>query len=95
MSTPPTPRKASRLERTHRIRRLAVTWTVIAFVAVWGGLFVQLRTGHDPSLGSGTATAALTSTTSATSGTSAGSVPSTVSSTASSSAPSAVTTSQS
>lgn len=92
MSTPRTPSNASRLERTRRIRRLAVTGTVIAFVAVWGGLFVQLRTGHDPSLGTGAAAAALTATTSDTSPVS-GTPASTGS--ARSGAPSAVTTSQS
>jgi hypothetical protein len=64
MPAPPTHRKPSRAERTRRIRRLVVTWTVIAFVAAWAGIFVQMRAGDDPSLGTGTAAAALTTTTS-------------------------------
>jgi hypothetical protein len=64
MPAPPTHRKPSRVERTRRIRRLVLTWTVIAFVAAWAGIFVQMRAGDDPSLGTGTAAAALSSTTS-------------------------------
>lgn len=56
-STPPRP---SRHERTRRIRRLAVTWTVVAFAAVWGVIYVQMRDGKDPALGTGVTNAAVT-----------------------------------
>jgi hypothetical protein len=56
-STPPRP---SRHERTRRIRRLAVTWTVVAFAAVWGVIYVQMRDGKDLALGTGVTNAAVT-----------------------------------
>lgn len=59
-STPPRP---SRHERTRRIRRLAVTWTVVAFAAVWGVIYVQMRDGKDPALGTGVTNAAVTTPT--------------------------------
>ncbi|UTI65642.1 hypothetical protein NBH00_05380 [Paraconexibacter antarcticus] len=62
MTTPagPTPPRPSRRERTRRIRRLAVTWTVVAFAAVWGVIYVQMRDGKDPALGTGVTNAAAT-----------------------------------
>lgn len=62
MATPagPTPPRPSRHERTRRIRRLAVTWTVVAFAAVWGVIYVQMRDGRDPALGTGVVNAAAT-----------------------------------
>ncbi|MCW3014211.1 MAG: hypothetical protein JWO02_1303 [Solirubrobacterales bacterium] len=67
-TTPPAaaaqPRKPTRIQRARRVQRLVVTWTVIAFVAAWGGIYVQMRAGSDPALGSGTAAAtSLVSTT--------------------------------
>ncbi|WP_354701049.1 hypothetical protein DSM112329_01355 [Paraconexibacter sp. AEG42_29] len=57
--------KPTRQERTRRVRRLAVTWTVVAFAAVWGVIFTQMRAGADPALGAGApAVAATTGTTS-------------------------------
>lgn len=62
MATPtgPISPKPSRHERTRRIRRLAVTWTVVAFAAVWGVIYLQMRDGRDPALGSDATNAAVT-----------------------------------
>jgi hypothetical protein len=68
---------AARRARVGRLRRRAVAWTVIAFVALWGAVYVQMRSGADPALGAGTKAAvvtkaATTSGAAASSGTSAG-----------------------
>lgn len=64
MPTAPTPTPAlrrhpgaGRRERVRRIRRRVVTWTVVAFVALWGAVYMQMRAGNDPVLGAGTSAA--------------------------------------
>jgi hypothetical protein len=59
MSSEP-PAKPTRRERARRIRRFAVTWTVVAFVAAWGLIYTQMRAGHDPALTSGASAATAT-----------------------------------
>ncbi len=54
------PRKPTRQERVRHLRRLAVTWTVVAFAAAWGLIAVQLRSGDDPALSSAAATTTVT-----------------------------------
>jgi hypothetical protein len=53
-----------RAQRAHRIRRTVVAGAVAAFVALWGGLYVQMRAGHDPALGAGAVAQGTTTTTS-------------------------------
>ena len=52
---PATPRPSHALQRRRRrigrIRRATATVAATAFVALWGGLFIQLRSGNDPALG--------------------------------------------
>ncbi|MGH2858217.1 MAG: hypothetical protein ACRDMJ_12120 [Solirubrobacteraceae bacterium] len=43
-------RLAGRRRRTALLRRRVLGLTVAGFVAVWGVLFVQLVSGHDPAL---------------------------------------------
>lgn len=66
------PRTSGPRHRARCLRRLAVTWTVVAFAAVWGVIYAQMRAGDDPVLGAGTnTTPAVTAGTSTTADTSA------------------------
>lgn len=94
----PRPRPGgARRERVRRIRRTVVAWTVVAFVALWGAVYVQMRSGGDPVLGAGSP--ALVSTKTGTAAGTSGSTTSTATGTApsgtASSTPAAVSTSQS
>jgi hypothetical protein len=108
----PRPRPGgARRERVRRIRRTVVAWTVVAFVALWGAVYVQMRSGGDPVLGAGssalvstktgTATGTSGSTTSTSTGTTStasgttSTATGTASSGAASSTPATVSTSQS
>jgi hypothetical protein len=42
--------------RTGQLRRRAVATAIVGFVLLWTVVFVQMATGNDPALGSGTAT---------------------------------------
>jgi hypothetical protein len=48
---PPAPAAQERRRRVAGIRRTVAVLAVSAFLALWSGLFVQLRSGHDPALG--------------------------------------------
>jgi hypothetical protein len=48
---PPSPAAQERRRRVTGIRRTVAVLAVSAFLALWSGLFVQLRRGHDPALG--------------------------------------------
>jgi hypothetical protein len=41
---------AGRRARIHTLRRRVAAIGVVAFLALWGVLYVQLATGHDPGL---------------------------------------------
>lgn len=41
--------------RTGQLRRRVVATVIVGFVLLWAVVFVQMATGHDPALGSGTA----------------------------------------
>lgn len=97
---------AARRQRTRRIRKRIAVLASTAFIAIFGGITVQMASGHDPVLTAGKpATSTQTSTTSssgddATTQSSSTDDSSSSSATASgsssqSSSPSAVTTSQS
>ncbi|MEA2305604.1 MAG: hypothetical protein QOH43_2884 [Solirubrobacteraceae bacterium] len=78
----PRPRPGgARRERVRRIRRTVVAWTVVAFVALWGAVYVQMRSGGDPVLGAGSP--ALVSTKTGTATGTSGSTASTATGTAS------------
>jgi hypothetical protein len=53
----------ARANRVHLIRRRAVGAAVAVFVAIWGVIGVQLASGNDPALSSGSSTTGTTSTT--------------------------------
>ena len=94
----PRPRPgAARRERVRRIRRTVVAWTVVAFVALWGAVYVQMRSGGDPVLGAGSPALVSTKTGTATgtSGSTTSTATGTTSSGTASSTPAAVSTSQS
>jgi hypothetical protein len=82
--------RAARRSRTQMIRKRCAAGAAALFIAAFGGIFVQLSTGHDPALAS--STKASTSTTAAATTSTAGT---TSSATTSATTPSAVTTSQS
>jgi hypothetical protein len=95
METPTTPppkdpravaaeRLDERRARVNRIRKRVTAGAVALFIVMFGGLYVQLSSGNDPSLASQAATS-----TNSTSGTAS------TQSTAATSTPSAVTTGQS
>jgi hypothetical protein len=52
MSTTPDPhaRVAARRAQIHSLRTRVATLGVVAFLALWSVLFVQLASGHDPGL---------------------------------------------
>jgi hypothetical protein len=52
MSTAPDPRAraAARRAQIHALRTRVATLGVVAFLALWSVLFVQLASGHDPGL---------------------------------------------
>jgi hypothetical protein len=106
-STRPRP-GGGRRDRVHRIRRRVVTWTVVAFVALWAAVYVQMRAGADPVLGSAASTALVsnktstgassptsTSTSTSATGTATSTTGATASSSGTSASPAAVATSQS
>ena len=97
-------RIAERRDRIRRMRRRIVGGAVGVFLALWGVIFAQLATGHDPTLGASASNAATTSTSSGSTVTSSSSSTPTdtgssssgsSSSGSTSSAPSAVTSQQS
>lgn len=57
---------AKRRQRVTRIRRQVIALAVAAFLALWGVIFVQLVSGHDPALAAKASTPAVVSTTSST-----------------------------
>jgi hypothetical protein len=75
-------------QRVLQIRRRVAAATVTVFIALFAGLYVQMASGNDPTLGS-------SATTSATSTTSSSSSSSSSDDSSSSDEPSAVTTRQS
>ena len=54
---PPSQAAQQRRRRVVRIRRTVAVLAVSAFLALWAGLLVQLRTGHDPALGTASSSA--------------------------------------
>jgi cytoskeletal protein RodZ len=101
---PPDPRRVAgerlrvRRRRVTMIRRRVLITALVLFVAIWGVIFLQLISGHDPALSKKAATAGTSSASGATSvsATSGGSGASTSSSNSGSSGgTSALTTSQS
>jgi len=54
---PPSQAAQHRRRRVVRIRRTVAVLAVSAFLALWAGLLVQLRTGHDPALGTASSSA--------------------------------------
>jgi hypothetical protein len=85
---------AARQARVRRIRRRVVAWAVIAFVALWGAVYVQMRSGADPALGAGTKAAVVTKA-ATTSGAPTASHTASAHDDANASSPAPVTTSQS
>jgi cytoskeletal protein RodZ len=63
-------RLAERRSRVRLMRRRIVGGAVAVFLAVWGVIFTQLATGHDPALSASSAKQSTTSTTTTTSGSS-------------------------
>ena len=57
----PSPAAQERRLRVAGIRRAVAVLAVSAFLALWSGLFVQLRSGHDPALGTASSSAASSS----------------------------------
>ena len=55
---PPSQAAQQRRRRVARIRSTVAVVAVSAFLALWAALFVQLRTGHDPALGTASSSAA-------------------------------------
>jgi hypothetical protein len=51
------PRVIAMRRRVARIRRLVAACAVAAFIALFAAIYVQMATGHDPVLGTSTATA--------------------------------------
>lgn len=93
-------RLQARRRRTKVIRKRVVALAVTGFLALWGVIFAQLVSGHDPALGAGTgATTTTTANTTTTSGSTSGAATSSSSRSSGSSGASAsaspVTTSQS
>jgi hypothetical protein len=74
-------------QRILQIRRRVAAVAVTVFIALFSAIYVQMATGNDPALGSGTTTASTTSSTASSTGES--------SSSDESSSSSAVTTRQS
>jgi hypothetical protein len=52
---------AQRRRRIHALRIRVAAGAVTAFLAIWGVLFVQLATGHDPGLNDAATTAVVQS----------------------------------
>lgn len=48
-------KRRAREQRIRDVRRRVVAVAVALFVAAWGGLYIQLVSGHDPALASETA----------------------------------------
>ena len=48
-------KRRAREQRIRDLRRRVVAVAVALFVAAWGGLYIQLVSGHDPALASETA----------------------------------------
>jgi cytoskeletal protein RodZ len=82
-------------QRVHNLRRRLIAASVALFIALFGGITIQLASGHDPALGSHKATTTSSSSTSSSSTsantTSSATAPSTA--TSSTTAPSTTTSS--
>ena len=57
---------AARRQRIRTMRRRVIAVSVTAFAAVWGVIFVQLASGHDPALSTSSRAAVVRSSSSAT-----------------------------
>ena len=70
MTPPPHPALAARRARVRQIRARVAAGATALFLALFAGLYVQMATGHDPALGTGSAQVASTSQTQTTASTS-------------------------
>jgi hypothetical protein len=55
---PAVDKRRAREQRIHDLRMRVAAVAVAVFVAVWGGLYIQLVSGHDPALASAAASVA-------------------------------------
>ena len=69
----PSPATERRRRRVRDIRTTVAALAVSAFLALWSGLFVQLRSGNDPVLGASSTSTSATTSSSSTTSSSAGS----------------------